>query len=214
MPTIAKNLGALFQEHNMPQEAVMWASEKHARASTWRSCPNASWLVEFAIRVGVDRKITGLATCACVRTVLPFASDPEVEECIETAEKFLRGSSTIVKLDAAMRAVLASQDRTQDPISLDWCAAQSAWNVAWSTVLGVPQANSVFSSLVPVGRTVAWSAAESINWRAESASHVFRYTMVGSQNESTARLSSEACQKKMAKIVRRFIPWPTVKEKL
>ena len=94
-------------------EAMAWAGDKPLEEA-WETCERADWLLWFAAKVGVDRKVVVLAACAVARTTLQYVKPGEARplKAIETAEAWVRGEANIedvrrVAADAADAAYAA-----------------------------------------------------------------------------------------------------------
>jgi hypothetical protein len=94
-------------------EAVKWAGRKTPKRA-WETCKRGDWLLWFAAKVGVDRKLVVLAACGCARTALNRV--PKGEErpriAIETAEAWTRGEATLEQVthSAAYAASASAAD--------------------------------------------------------------------------------------------------------
>ena len=86
-------------------EATEWVGEKDL-ATAWAECPRGDWMLWFAARAGVDRKLLVMAACACARTALRFVPDGELRplQAIEAAESWCRDEATIDQVQAAAHA--------------------------------------------------------------------------------------------------------------
>ena len=61
-------------------------------AEAWTTCDRGDWLLWFAARIGVDRKIVVGAACDCADIAPKFVARPR--PAIETARKWIRGEAT------------------------------------------------------------------------------------------------------------------------
>ena len=99
LPDYLRSLGAC-------PEAREWAEPYATLAEAWVACERADWLLWYAGKRGVDRKILVRAACACARTVLPYVpvGEDRPHRAIEMAERWCNGRATIVEVRAAANA--------------------------------------------------------------------------------------------------------------
>ena len=99
LPGYLRSLGACT-------EAREWAEPYATLAEAWVACERADWLLWYAGKRGVDRKILVRAACACARTVLPYVpvGEDRPHRAIEMAERWCNGRATIVEVRAAANA--------------------------------------------------------------------------------------------------------------
>ena len=107
-------------------EAREWIGERDLE-SAWNECERADWMLWFAARVGVDRKLVVLAACDCAETALKYV--PEVEDrpraAIEMARAWTRGEATIKQVRKAADAADAAADAAA--YAADAAAAAAAY---------------------------------------------------------------------------------------
>jgi hypothetical protein len=86
-------------------EALEWLQERDA-ATAWSECPRGDWLLWWAAKVGVERKVVVLAACACARLALPYVAAGELRPLkdIETAEAWYSGEASLGDVRAAYDA--------------------------------------------------------------------------------------------------------------
>ena len=87
-------------------EARKWAAGYSTLAEAWTACERADWLLWYAGKRGVDRKILVRAACACARTALPHVPPGEDRPrlAIELAEAWCNGCATIAEVRTAANA--------------------------------------------------------------------------------------------------------------
>jgi hypothetical protein len=93
--------------------ALAWvrtAGHSDDLAAAWLTCQRGDWLLWFAAKRGVDRKIIVRAACECARLALHHAKSPTVLACIETSEAWTRGKATIEQVREARYAAYAAYD--------------------------------------------------------------------------------------------------------
>jgi hypothetical protein len=90
-------------------EARAWVGERDL-ATAWAECERADWMLWFASKLGVDRKLLVKAACACARTAMPFVPKKEARplKAIETAEAWCRREASIEEVRAAAVAAYAA----------------------------------------------------------------------------------------------------------
>ena len=96
LPDYLRSLGAC-------PEAREWAAGYSTLAEAWTACERADWLLWYAGKRGVDRKILVRAACACARTVLPYVpvGEDRPRLAIEMAERWCDGLATLQEVSAA-----------------------------------------------------------------------------------------------------------------
>ena len=112
-------------------EAREWAAGYSTLAEAWTACERADWLLWYAGKRGVDRKILVRAACACARTVLPYVpvGEDRPHRAIEMAERWCNGRATIVEVRAAANAAAAANADAANA-NADAANAASAANAA------------------------------------------------------------------------------------
>ena len=117
LPDYLRSLGAC-------PEAREWAEPYATLAEAWVACERADWLLWYAGKRGVDRKILVRAACACARTVLPYVpvGEDRPHRAIEMAERWCDGLATLQEVGAAAYAAYAAAD----------AAAYAAYAAAYS----------------------------------------------------------------------------------
>lgn len=75
----------------------------------WRVCPRPDWLVELALKAGVDRKIVRQAVADCVGAIDSFAEAPSValrQRALEVADAWVVGDRAGDEVCALLQAVV------------------------------------------------------------------------------------------------------------
>lgn len=90
-------------------EAVMWCGNRDAKTA-WEECPRGDWLLWFAGRLGVPRKLLVRSACDCAERALRYVPDGEdrPRKAIETARRWCDGNATIADVRAAGGAYAAA----------------------------------------------------------------------------------------------------------
>ena len=109
-------------------EACLWCGERTAEQA-WLECERADWLLWWAGRAGIDRKLLVRTACQCARRALRFV--PDGESCalraIEAAEAWCDGQASIDEV----RAAAADADAAYDAAT----AAKKSEHLAMCTVV-------------------------------------------------------------------------------
>ena len=124
LPDYLRSLGAC-------PEAREWAEPYATLAEAWVACERADWLLWYAGKRGVDRRLLVRAACACARTALPHVPPGEDRPrlAIELAEAWCNGRATIVEVRTAAYAAYAAY-AAADAADADADAAYAAYAAA------------------------------------------------------------------------------------
>ena len=91
-------------------EAIEWLRTQTDPEQAWQTCERPDWMIWYAGRCGIDRKVLVRIACDCARTALRFV--PEGEDrprlAIETTERWLSGEATIEEVRSARQAAYAA----------------------------------------------------------------------------------------------------------
>ena len=144
---------AFARDHNACREARSWLNTQTDPHVAWETCERPDWMIWFARRRSVERKVLVRIACDCARTALRFV--PEGEDrprlAIEAAERWTRGEATIDEVrvaaayaaayaadtvaftaDAAAYAANAAADAAADAADAAYAAADAAADVAYA----------------------------------------------------------------------------------
>ena len=120
-----------LQNRHACKEATEWVTAQTGDAQQiWNLCQRPDWMLWFAGRQSIDRKILVLIAAACARTSLKFVPPGEDRPrlAIETAEAWARGEITMEQVQnaayAAARAAYAAA--AADAASAAYAAADAA----------------------------------------------------------------------------------------
>ncbi len=101
--TDMQSLLAFARDRGACSEARLWLNTQTDPRVAWEMCERPDWMIWFARRRNVARKVLVRIACDCARTVLRFV--PEGEErprlAIEAAERWTRDEATIDEVRAA-----------------------------------------------------------------------------------------------------------------
>ena len=81
------------------KDAIAWAGKYHSLQECWEKCERGDWLLWFAGKIGIDRKILVLAACDCAERSLKHVKkgDDRPKIAIETARKRAGGESVTIE---------------------------------------------------------------------------------------------------------------------
>ena len=146
--------------------ATAWVGEKDL-VTAWAGCPRGDWLLWFAAKAGVDRKLLVRAACACARTALKFVPDGELRplQAIEAAESWCRGEATIEEVQAAAYAAYAASHAAS---AYAYYAAAAAYAAAYAASHA---ASHAYSSSADAYAASAAASVYSAAAAADAASH-------------------------------------------
>ena len=90
-------------------EGYEWAKDKTIEEA-WSTCERGDWMLWYAAKINIDRKLLVRAACACAR--LTLKSVPEGEDrpriAIETAEAWTEGKASLEDVRTATYAANAA----------------------------------------------------------------------------------------------------------
>ena len=100
----------ILKELNACQSAIYYAESKPSLEQAWNDCNRGDWLLWFAGRLKIDRKILVLAACECAELALVYVPKQEKRpaEAIATTRAWCRGEATIAEVRAAAHAAHAT----------------------------------------------------------------------------------------------------------
>jgi len=90
-------------------DAVEWVGRKTLKTA-WAKCERGDWLLWYAFRAGVDRKLLVLAACDCAETALQYVPEGELRpaQAIQAARNWCAGTGTAKAASAAARTAEAA----------------------------------------------------------------------------------------------------------
>ena len=131
--TDMQSLLAFARDRGACAEARLWLNTQTDPHVAWEMCERPDWMIWFARRRSVERKVLVRIACDCARTALRFV--PEGEDrprlAIETAERWTRNEATIDEVRAAAAAAaaaayVADADAAADAVADAAAAADAA----------------------------------------------------------------------------------------
>ena len=132
--------GQLKQLHAC-KEAYKWVGKK-TLTEAWATCERGDWMLWYAAKVDIDRKLLVKAACACARLALPYLPSDELRpaRAIETAERWIDGGATVEEVRNAAEAARATADAYAD------AAAASAYAAdATAAAVAVAAAGTIYN---------------------------------------------------------------------
>jgi flagellar biosynthesis/type III secretory pathway protein FliH len=95
---------AFARDHNACREARSWLTTQTDPHVAWETCERPDWMIWFARRRSVERKVLVRIACDCARTALRFVPEGEdrPRRAIEAAEAWAEGRAAVQEVrDAA-----------------------------------------------------------------------------------------------------------------
>jgi hypothetical protein len=131
--------------------ALDWLATFPASATlvdVWEACDRGDWLLWFASRVGVDRRLVVEAACDCAETALAYVppSEERPARAIAVARAWARGEATADEVraaadDAKRASEAAAAHATHDRVD-DIAAARAAYAAACAAYAVVDDADA------------------------------------------------------------------------
>lgn len=174
--------------------AIHWAESQDGSAyDLWRRCDRGDWLLWFAARVDVDRRLVVLAACDCVEPALVHmpAGEERPRLIIETTRRWARDEATIKEV----RATNTTSTAAAVSYSAS-CAAHAATAAAGAAAA---------SYSAPYSASCAASCAAHAAAAAAASSFVEDGPVLAAWAGSHMRALAES-----ARLVRQRIPWSAV----
>ena len=144
-------------------DAVDWVGRKSLKTA-WAKCERGDWMLWYAHRAGVDRKLLVLAACDCASTALQYVPDGELRPAlaIQAARDWCAGTGT-----ARAAAGAAARAAAEAARAAAWATARAAaWAAAWAAARAAARAAEATGGAEAAG-AAAWAARAA----AEAAAH-------------------------------------------
>jgi hypothetical protein len=172
-------------------EAIVWSEAYDDLPTAWDACERGDWLLWYAARAEVDRRLIVRAACACARTALRYVPEGETRplRAIEAAEAWTRGEVTIDEVRSAAYAARAAAATTTT--SYAYTAAYAAY-AAYA-------ADAVFAADAV---SAATRAADAAAFAADAVAYA--------SAAASAAAARAASLREMAVLVRETLPRPEV----
>ncbi len=171
-------------------EATKWLGRRTSPERAWRACRRGDWLLWVASRLNVDRKLLALATCDCATLALEYVPDGEERPrlAIEAARAWANGDGSV------------SLDDVRDAARAARAAAYAAH--AYATATATHAANA------------AHAAAYAAAYATSAAIHAHAAAAHAANAAAYAATAEAEMRAKCAALVRKQIPWETIKAAL
>ena len=145
-----------LQNKNACRPAMEWLKDRDLERM-WEECERGDWLLWFAAKVGIDRKVIVRTACACAREALRFVPDGEIrpKTAIETAERWCNGEATIEQVRNAADTAAAAA-----------AAYAAAYYAAASAAADAADADAA-SAAVAAAADASAADASAAGWRAD-----------------------------------------------
>src|ERR1700734_1856565 len=108
--------------------------------AAWLACERGDWLLWFAGKLDIDRKVLVFVACQCARLVLKNTTDKRVLKCIEITERWTADNAMIEEMitarrdaaDAADAAAYAADSTRKETLKI--CADLVRKYIPWSVI--------------------------------------------------------------------------------
>ena len=201
LPDYLRSLGAC-------PEAREWAEPYATLAEAWVACERADWLLWYAGKRGVDRRLLVRAACACARTVLPYVpvGEDRPHRAIEMAERWCDGRATLQEVsaaaaDAADAAAYAAADAADAAADAADAAAYAAYANAPNAAADAAYAAAYAATADAVAADAAYAAAYAATADAAAAD--------AADADANAYAARSKAHLEMCVLVRALIPCPS-----
>ena len=115
-------------------EGYEWAKGK-TLMEAWSTCDRGNWMLWYAAKINIDRKLLVKAACACARLSLRFVPSGEERPriAIETAEAWTEGKASLEDVrTAAYAAHAAASTAANTAAYAAYAAAYAAYAAAYA----------------------------------------------------------------------------------
>jgi len=204
-------------------DAVAWCRKYKSLANCWRHCDRADWLLWFAARIGVDRKLIALAACGCAETSLQYIQNiryrEKAETAINTVRKWAADKATIgeVRSSAAAAAADAAAATAADAAAY----AAAAYAVAVAAADAAADAYAYACAVAAADAAADAADADAYAAAAAAAADAAAYAAAAAAAAAADAYAADAADATAAKkkslsamciIVRKYISWEQIKK--
>ena len=150
------------------QEAREWLKSQTDPRIAWEACDRPDWMIWYAARRGVDRKVLVRIACDCARTSLRFVPDGEKRPrlAIEAAERWIVGEATIDDVRSAAASAAAYAADAADAAD---AAAYAAYAAAAAYAAYAAYAAAAYAAAADAYAAYAAAAAAYAAYAADAA---------------------------------------------
>ena len=200
-------------------DAVAWCRKYKSLANCWRYCDRADWLLWFAARIGVDRKLIALAACGCAETSLQYIQNiryrEKAETAINTVRKWAADKATIGEVRSSAAAAAAAGAGAAAAYADAYAAAAYAVAVAAADAYAYACAVAAADAAADAADADAYAAAAAA--AADAAAYAAAAAAAAAADAyAAADADATAAKKKslsaMCIIVRKYISWEQIKK--
>jgi hypothetical protein len=114
-----------FESIGACEDAREWATGKTAKEA-WDECPRGDWLLWWARKENVDKRVLTLAKGRCAETVIHLMKDQRSKDAVKAAIDYGHGLITDEQLMAAYAAAYAAAAYAADAYAAAAAAAYAA----------------------------------------------------------------------------------------
>jgi len=152
--------------------------------AAWLACERGDWLLWFAGKLDIDRKVLVFVACQCARLVLKNTTDKRVLKCIEITERWTADNAMIEEMITARRDAADAAD----------AAAYAAYAYAAAAAAAYAAAADAADAAAAYAAYAAAAAADAAAYAAADAA------------DATRKETLKIC----ADLVRKYIPWSVI----
>ena len=172
--TDMQSLLAFARDRGACAEARDWLATQTDPRTAWETCERPDWMIWYARRRNVERKVLVRIACDCARTALRFV--PEGEDrprlAIEAAERWTLGEATIDEVRAAAAAAAAVAYAADAAADAAAAAAYAAAYAAIAAAAAAAAAAYVADAVAAAAAYVADAAADAAAYVADAVADV------------------------------------------
>jgi len=170
-----------------------WVGERTAK-QCWDELERPDWLLWWAAKCGVERKLLVRSTLVCAREVEHLNEDPRVKACNDTLERWLNDAATLDEVREARRGAASAASASAYAA---YASAYAAYASAYAA--SAAYAASDYAAYAASASAYAASAASASAYAASAAYAASDY----------AASAASASRKKMCDLIRGVIsqPW-------
>ena len=161
--------------------------------AAWLACERGDWLLWFAGKLDIDRKVLVFVACQCARLVLKNTTDKRVLKCIEITERWTADNAMIEEMITARRDAADAADAAAYA-AYAYAAAYAAYAYAAAAAAAYAAAADAADAAAAYAAYAAAAAADAAAYAAADAA------------DATRKETLKIC----ADLVRKYIPWSVI----
>ena len=196
------------------KEAYKWVGKKTLKQA-WATCERGDWMLWYAAKVDIDRKLLVKAACACARLALPYLPSDELRpaRAIETAERWIDGGATVEEVRNAAEAARATADAyaaAAAAYTTTDAAAASAYDTAAAYAAEVARATAdAYAAAADAAAAAAYTTTDA----AAASAYAADAYAAEVASATAAAYARNIISKKCSDIVRAIIPVEMLEDK-